>query len=238
MPTLLQNAINSALSSDWKNAIAANQKMLSENKEDINSLSRLAHAYVQTGKIDEAKKLYKKILSLDKYNTIAAKNLEKLSGIPKHIKTHIRPKTTTVVSPGQFIEEPGKTKTVSLINVAPAGILSHLNSGENVFFYTKKHSIDVRSDAQIYLGAMPDDLAYRLLRFMKAGYEYKVFVKNATKNSVTIFIRETKRAKRFKSQPSFMNSSLGTRIFILSEKQSDSLEDEDIDAKNQEDLEE
>lgn len=205
MSDLLQTAISAALSCDWQKAIAINLSLLEENKDDINTLNRLAHAYVQIGKISQAKKIYKKILTLDKYNIIAAKNMEKIITMPKSAKGNQgRQKPGFSLSPSLFIEEPGKTKTVSLKNTAPATILSHLNTGDPVVLYAKKHSIDVRTLNKVYLGALPDDFAFRFLRFLKAGYEYDTFIKSVSKKAVSIFIREQKRAKRFKSQPTFL----------------------------------
>lgn len=208
MSNLHQIAINAALSQNWSKAISANQDILKDDKEDINTLNRLAFAYTKFGKFEEAKKLYKKILGLDKYNIIAQKNLDKLNSIPKNLKASLKPSKsisgTFTIHPSLFIEEPGKTKTVVLINTAPASVLSHLNTGDPVFFYPKKHSVDVRTVDKVYLGALPDDFAFKLLRFIKAGYEYNIYIKNSTKNSVNIFIREVKRAKRYKSQPSFV----------------------------------
>lgn len=243
MSNLLSTAINAALNQDWQKAISVNQNLLKENKEDINSMNRLAHAYIQIGKLDEARKLYKKILVIDKYNTIALKKLERLSTLPK-VKTG---KSTAyqrlaapLLSPSLFIEEPGKTKTVNLKNTAPAGILSHLNPGEAVIFFPKRHSIEIRTQNKDYIGALPDDFAFRLLRFMKAGYDYEVFVKSATKNSVSIFIREIKRAKRFKSQPSFLAaSSVQTHAWAANDhKTGDVTDDNDDNSLGHEDMDE
>lgn len=241
MSNVIQSAISAALSGDWQKAISINLSLLKENKNDINSLSRLAHAYVQMGKLDQARKLYKKIIVIDKYNIIAQKNLDKLGAIPKTSKISSRMQPVTYsLSPSQFLEEPGKTKTVSLKNTAPAGVLSHLNPGTPMALYPKKHSIDIRTLGKIYIGALPDDLAFRLLKFLKAGYEYSTYVKNATKNNVTIFVRETKRAKRFKSQPSFVPASANQVRSVFHDHKSvnSDLEENEEKAENQEDSEE
>lgn len=234
MSDLQLTAINAALSKDWQKAIEANQSLLKNNKLDINSISRLAHAYAQTGKLDMAKKLYKKILILDKYNNIARKNLDKLNSISKSPKSNPKSQSSPfTLSPSQFLEEPGKTKTVSLINTAPAGILSHLNPGDPVVLLPKKYSIDIRTLNNIYLGALPDDFAFKIIRFLKAGYEYTTYVKSATKNSVSIFIRESKRAKKFASQPSFIAPSSQREIKIGDRKKEDSQDAElDEDSTN------
>lgn len=240
MSNLLQTAINSALSQDWKKAISANQDLLSENSEDLNSMNRLAYAYIQIGKIDEARKLYKRILAKDKYNNIAIKNLSKLNALPKSLKSVVHKSSSLTISPSLFIEEPGKTKTINLINIAPPSILSNLSPGAQVFFHPKKHAIDVRTDDKVYLGALPDDFAFKLLRFIKAGYEYNIHVKNSTKNSVSVFICETNRAKRFKSQPSFLmpNSSVNKITLSPDRKLSEMLSDDDEKEANQDESDE
>lgn len=239
MSGLLKIAINAALSQDWQKAISANQSLLKENKDDVSSMNRLAHAYVHIGRLDEAKKLYKKIILLDKYNNIALNNLEKLNSLPRRIKSTQHKKSISVVSPSLFIEEPGRTKTISLINIAPVVVLSSLNPGELIFLHAKKHSIDVRTENKVYLGALPDDSAFKLLKFIKAGYEYNVYVKSTTKNSITIFILETKRAKRFMSQPSLLAPSVSLTRSVLSHdnKDNETIDEDEISTNPQEDLE-
>ena len=49
MPTLKDNAIKLALDNNWEEAILINQELLTENPKDIDSLKRLAYAYMQSG---------------------------------------------------------------------------------------------------------------------------------------------------------------------------------------------
>lgn len=245
MSNLLQIAISAALCQDWQKAIQTNQSILKENKDDINSMNRLAHAFAQSGKLKEAKNLYKKILTIDRYNIIAQKNLDKLNSLPKIKNSKVsigrNISATFAFLPSLFIEEPGKTKTVSLINTAPVSILSHLNPGDPIFFYTKKHTIDIRTVNKVYLGALPDDFAFKLLRFLKAGYKYSIYVKSTTKNSINVFIRETKRAKRYKSQPSFLSTSVSqVKSMFGGHKITNTVDEEDEEGSDSshEDLEE
>ncbi len=197
-------AIQAALANDWEKAINTNKSILKENPEDINSMNRLAFALTQIRKLDEAKKLYKKILTIDKYNTIARKNLEKIESYPKSSKAQFQ-NTIFALSPSLFIEEPGKTKTVTLTNIAPSSILSHINIGDETVLFPKRHSLEVRTRNKVYLGALPDDIAFRLLRLIKAGNSYQANIKNVSKNSISVFIREIKKGKRYANQPSFIS---------------------------------
>src|SRR3989344_4812814 len=83
MVTTIQAAIDSALAQNWLTAIKLNKELIKNNKDDIDSLARLAYALTQINDIEKAKKIYKKILSLDKYNSLAQKNLDKIINIPK-----------------------------------------------------------------------------------------------------------------------------------------------------------
>ena len=192
-------AIDAALAQNWEEAVKINKEILKKNKNDLDALSRLAFVYIQTCEFERAKKLYKKILSLDKFNNLALKNLGKidsLHGSPKKL-SHQR------VSPGLFIEEPGKTKIVQLRNLAPGKIISRLNIGDTVTLHPKKHSVEIRGENKEYYGALPDDIAFRLIKFITAGNTYMACIKNIQKNSVSVFIREITRGKKLAHQPTF-----------------------------------
>lgn len=202
---LARSAIDEALSHNWDKAIAINESILQISPEDIDAMSRLAYAYCQQAEIEKAKKLYRKILNLDKYNYLAKKHLEKLNALPKSgIKNLSNRKS---LSPQTFIEEPGKTKTVTLKNLAPIKILVTASVGDLVMLSVKKHSIEVRDSNKVYLGALPDDIAFRLIKLIKAGNDYLICIKNVGKNSLTVFIKETKRGKRFGMLPSFFSGT-------------------------------
>lgn len=200
-------AINIALKGNWKEAIILNEEILKQNKDDLDTLCRLAYAYAQNGETQKAKKIYRKVLALDQYNTVALKNLNKLNSLKGSLKNKINSRYGKL-TPELFIEEPGKTKIVQLKNIAPSSIISKLNIGECVLLYPKKHSIEVRTEDKTYIGALPDDIAFRLLRFISAGNKYAVCIKNFQKNSLSIFVREIMRGKKFKKQPSFISTSV------------------------------
>jgi hypothetical protein len=242
MNDLQKNAVNFALSNNWENAILANNEILKINPNNIDALNRLAYAYSQLRDIEKAKNIYDKVLSIDPYNYIAHKNLDKLSMYSKKnlASSFKKDKNTNQhLNLCLYIEEPGKTKTVNLINIAPPSILSNIHISDPVQFYPKKHTIEVRDCNKIYLGAIPDDLSFRLIRFIKAGNEYEVFVKNLQKKNISIFIREIKRGKRFASQPTFQtnissyNSSTPKEVKRILSKNEDNEDNEE----NQEDSE-
>jgi tetratricopeptide (TPR) repeat protein len=195
MEPLKTQAIQTALTGDWNTAVMLNQTILEEYPDDIDTLNRLAYAYASIGNTKEAKSLYQKVLTLDAQNPIALRNLKRLSG--GSTGNHTAPMNNI------FIEEPGKTKVVDLINVAEKKLLARLRAGEHVHLQVKRMKIFVQDAEKQYLGMLPDDIGRRLIEFISGGNEYVAYVKTIDNLRLTVFIKESKRSNRFKNQPSF-----------------------------------
>ena len=105
-------------------------------------------------------------------------------------------------------EEPGKTKIVECVNTAPLAVLSTVSPGEEISLKAKNHVVEVRNQHNTYLGALPDDLSFRLIKFLAVGNTYQALVKSVRKNSLVVFLRELTRGKRFATQPSFTTTAL------------------------------
>jgi tetratricopeptide (TPR) repeat protein len=202
--SLKDQAIDLALRQDWKEAIRMNLQIIKEEKANVDAHNRLGYAYMKNGQPIKSKEVFAKVLKLDPYNQIAYKNLKKISLLKRG---GINSATCEDISPLLFLEEPGKTKMVDCINTAPMNSLSILTCGQKIQLIPKAHSIEVRDNMNMYIGALPDDIAFRMLKLMNAGNEYAVFVKGVSKNCISIFIRETKRGKKLMNQPSFIGTT-------------------------------
>lgn len=204
---LEQQAIKAAMRGVWDQAIELNQKILKLEPKNTAALNRLARAFWEKGNLALAKKTYRQVLLIDRYNIIASKNLKRLADQEKILpKKGERKKTVEGVV---FLEEPGKTKVVKLIRLASPKVLSELDSGDEVLLVPKKHTISITGTDGIHLGAIPDDLSHRLLRFIKGGNQYQVFVKAVDRQNLEIFIREIKRAPKFHNLSSFTQRRSG-----------------------------
>lgn len=202
---LAQAAISAATQAHWQEAEKINLKILKNSKADIEALNRLARAQICQGKFSEAKKIYEKVLSLDPYNIIARKNFDRIAKTngKKGINSN-QPHTIggqNLIS--LFLSEPGKTKLINLLNLAQPSVLATLICGEEVQINPKNHSVAITNGEGTYLGALPDDLAHRLIAFISGGNKYQAFVKSASTKILTIFIKETFRSTKFTNQPSF-----------------------------------
>jgi tetratricopeptide (TPR) repeat protein len=195
-----QKAIDLALAGNWKEAVAANLGILSQNSEDVEAMNRLARAYGELGKISEAREVTKKVLKIDPFNTIALKCLEKLK-TSKNLKT--QPSNCT--APDSFLEEPGKTKLVTLLNLGDGKVISNLSPGEKVTLSPHSHKVSVNTPDGKYIGRLPDDLALRLRNLIKAGNKYQVLIKSVDpkEKEVNVFMREVERGAKVLNIPSF-----------------------------------
>lgn len=203
MSTLKDQAIKCALENKWTEAIQANLDILNQSPKDLDALNRLAYAYMQSKQFDEAKITYAKVIEMDKTNPIATKNLKKLDSLSSNkngssaMQNHINHMENV------FIQEAGKTKTIELSNIADKKTIMTLQHGDDVFLTLKRSKIFVLSSEKAYIGMLPDNIGLRLTNFIKGGNEYQACIKGIEDKSVTIFIKETKRAKKFSNQPSF-----------------------------------
>lgn len=232
MTPLRDKAIQTALIGDWNSAILTNKQLLDENPEDIDALNRLALAFTITGKVNKAKTTYQAVLKLDPLNPIASRNL-------KNLKTSKNSKSSV---PGgflqlnnNFIEESGKTKVVELINITQPSVIQSLRTGESVDLCIKRQRIFVLKNGKQYIGVLPDDIGKRLIKLLRAGNKYEAYLKSLSPHKVVVFIKELKRAARFKNQPSFLvlDSSLVVRPDRVKNKEDDEEtenyeEDEDV----------
>lgn len=199
--TLEQKAIDSAIEGNWEAAIEANSQLISMDAESIGSHLRLGYAYLQTNNLDKAKKEFKTVLELQPKNNIAEEHLEKISVLSKKKKK--RRVSVAKYDPELFIDIPGKTRTVHLVNLGQKEDLAGMNIGEEVVLKEKRRKLEVRSTDDEYLGCLPDDISKRLCYFINEGSVYTAFIKEIDLSSAVIFIREQSKGKKVRQYPSF-----------------------------------
>lgn len=200
-----RNAIEAALDCRWAEAIELNSKIIKIEPESVDALNRIAHAYFELGNIKIAKKYYSQVLKFDSYNPIALKNLKIIQAFKGN--GHASPSNGVKLSASLFLQEPGKTKAVSLLKVAEPQKLSQVSAGCTASLITKNRGITVIDSRGGYLGVLPDDISFSLTRLMRGGNKYEVVIKSVRVNGLSILIKETFRASKFKNQPSFLEFS-------------------------------
>lgn len=193
---LEEKAIQAAKNQDWQAAIDANRQLIEENAENIQAFIRLGVAQVQLGLVKEAKQAFNQALEFDKTNQLAKKHLTRL-------ENNQTITLSSLPSDEEFIEEPGKTKTVELHRLAGKEPLEKLSVGQVCELKSKNRFISVEVN-KTYIGSLPEDLSARLTRLMKGGNEYVCYIRSiSTANcSCTVFIKEVSRS----ADQEFVNS--------------------------------
>lgn len=200
MLSLKDQAIKCALNNSWTEAIQINQSILEENPKDIDTLNRLGYSYLKCLELKKAKEMFEKVVSYDKTNPIAIKNLKKIQALSENKATE---NGNIHNINGLFIQETGKTKSIELRNLADKKTLLLLETADEVNLVLKRSRVFVQKSDKTYIGMLPDDIGMRLISLINGGNEYHACIMSADDKKVTIFVREIKKSKRFANQPSF-----------------------------------
>ena len=190
--TLETQAIDCAIHGNWAGAIELNTKIIELDRKNVQALLRIAFSYLQIGNYEESKKQYHKALRLQPKSSVAHQYLEKIEILEQGTS---KPQTNTTFDPHLFIESFGKTKMTSLTNLGQKQILAKLSIGQKMQLKIKKRRVEVRTDADEYVGTLADDISKRLILFIKAKSTYTAFIKEVHFTKVIIFIREDKKGK-------------------------------------------
>lgn len=193
---LRQEAINAAKNSDWPKAISINQEILQAYGNDLEAMNRLGLAFLKNKQEVEAKKTFKQVLEIDSSNIIANKHLGK-------IKNKESSADVIFDQNNDFIEEPGKSKIVTLHRLASKEQLKKLKVGQICFLQIKNRYISLIDDSGKHIGALPDDVSFRLSRLINNGNEYRCVIYKVNEKICIIQIKETLRSKKNEQIVSF-----------------------------------
>lgn len=192
---LRQQAINAAKNNDWNQAVETNLMILDQTPKDVNTLNRLGLAYMQLGETKKAKDSFKQSVEIDKTNTIAKKQLDRINSkqaapAPSFHREY-------------FIEEPGITKVVELHRLAGKQVVDMLSVGQLCNLVLKKRYISVENEDGTYIGALPEDISFRLSKLISSGNTYTCRIHTVTGKECTVYLKELTRSKRNEDIHSF-----------------------------------
>lgn len=233
---LEQQAVEAAVKSHWKEAIKLNKQIVVQDKQNLSAHLRLGFSYLQLRSLEEAKKYYRKALKLQPANMVAFENLERIKVLESKSIKKSKKTSSFQLDPVLFLEMPGKTKSVALVNLGQKNILVHLEIGQEVILSIKKRKVEVRTRNAEYVGTLPDDLSRRLLLFLKAKSLYKAYIKEAHLSRVTVFIKEEKKGRTVNAYLSFP-SDIQANINRIHAEQHENAEEENTEEYAEHDLE-
>lgn len=187
-------AIKAAKNQAWEEALQHNQALLELKPFDIGALNRLGAAYLHLNKPKKASQVFKQVLEVDPANKLAHKHLNRI----KNKQSNNLP----TFSEEAFIEEPGKTKSVELYRLAGKEVLEGIRVGQKCELKPKNRYISVSVEGD-YIGALPEDLSFRLTKLIQSGNEYSCLIQSCDKTQCTVHLREVKRSDKNQSVNSF-----------------------------------
>jgi tetratricopeptide (TPR) repeat protein len=203
-------AIQQALASQWEEAVITNKNILNLFPNEPDAYNRLGKAYSELGQYTEARQAYSQTLKYSPNNTIAKKNLERLSQLQEEPAQVFL--GAERIDPRLFIEETGKTGTTDLINIAPASVLAKVGVGDKVQLHVIGHTLLVRNSAGEDIGQVEPRLANRLINFMEGGNRYAAAILAMENGQVRLFIREVYQHPGMFGKVSFPSQGSGDTI--------------------------
>jgi len=230
----VEQAIQLALESRWKEAAAVNRSLISMFPSDVDAYNRLGKALMEMGEYDDARMAYERALELEPLNSIARKNLERLE---------VRAKAAAAqgdglrkIDPALFIAETGKTGIANLRTVAPEA-MGRLTAGDTLELRPQDNTLAVVTPDGDYVGQLDPKLGLRLLRLMDGGNRYVVAVASLSEHRV--IIREIYQHPSQQGRPSFpATGGEPVRPYVKDRLVRRELEDEEVAAEEPEEGEE
>jgi len=220
---LSKEAIDLALHGRWEEAEAANRDIIEKFPTDIEAYNRVGRALTELGDFDRAKEAYFKALELDPNNSIAKKNVARLTSLSESMatlssepqKASTRRTQARKVALDLFITEMGKAGVVNLHNVAPRTVLAKMGFGDQVHLEARGQQLIVVSHSGEYLGEVEPKQALRLVKLVQGGNKYDAAILNVEEGKAQVIIKEVYQHPSQVGHPSFLvkaTEHLRTRI--------------------------
>lgn len=197
---LTEQAINLAKQNKWEEAIRVNQQLLERYPGNVDALNRLGRALNELGRYREARDAYNQAVAIDPLNSIAQKNLARLSTLTVETAT---PPAPDRVDPQFFIAEMGKTGVATLAKRAAHDLLAQMVVGDRVSLQPEGRALYVKNDRGEVLGQVEPRLSQRLIDLMKGGNQYAAAIMSVQDGNVKVFIREVYQDPRQAGKVSF-----------------------------------
>lgn len=182
-------AITYATESNWDDAAKVNLELLAIVPNDVEASNRLGRAYIELGYLEEAIKAFKYSLTLSPHNTIAGKNIARLSTIQsENISTNLsssRASTSTL-----FISDMGKSTKLTLHIGKIAGQLPHFAPGTPLILNLEDDGISVSDSQEQKLGMLPPKLGFRLAGLIAGGNRYEAIFVSSQGEELSILVNE------------------------------------------------
>ncbi len=183
-----QEAIALAVQGRWEEAIAANKAIVERFPDDVAAFNRLGRAYIELGLFSEARTAYEQALAVDKGNSIASKNLERLNswaGIDQ-----LEPDKARPLGKDFFSSTVGKTGIVALTNISRLDRIYAIGVGGSVRLMRRGQQVFAEDERGETLGELDPKHGTRLAKLMLGGNRYSATVLATGEAGTQLLVRE------------------------------------------------
>jgi len=245
---LAEQAINMAMANQWQQAIDVNRRLVDEFIPDVEAWNRLGKAYAQLGRIADARAAYESSLKIDGTNTIALRNIQRLSAL-KDEAPHAAGGAMKHAAPAFFIEETGKTVATTIFSDASKETLALITAGDLLGISRDRSVMVVTTQGNERVGVLDGRLSARLIELQEGGNEYAIatVAVNPQKREVRVLVREMRQSPQLAGRVSFPpETSSGFRAYTrgsalirderADDEDEDAVDDADVMLGDEEDL--
>ena len=199
---LAEQAVKLAMANQWQEAVDINRQITTEvAPEEPEGWNRLGKALSELGQYAAARDAYQEALTRDPNNSIAQKQLKRLSLLAEAAPTS--DSKATKLDPKLLIEETGKTGIFELVAPAGAAVLARMTAGDKVELRIDGNDVVVEDQSGRRLGQLPPRIALRLIELIRGGNEYVAGVTGVSERNVRVLIREMRQAPEMDGRVSF-----------------------------------
>jgi tetratricopeptide (TPR) repeat protein len=198
---LADQATQAALEADWPRAVELNQKIVEASPDDVEARNRLGRAYIEQGRLEEARAAFAEVLKSEPYNSIAIRSQARVAALIEH-KT--KPNTTTTrTQPRLFIEDMGKTGILRIINPAPLHVLAKYSPGAECELREQEGLLAIHARDGELVGFLEPKVGRRLIDLIRTGNQYVAAIVSTDAQNPRVAIREIGQSVENASRISF-----------------------------------
>ncbi len=225
-----EKAIQLAMQNRWQEAADLNVQILETFPDDIDTLNRLGKALLELGRYADALEYYKKASKLDPSNSIAQKNIARLTKLVEDGATGAAISLpTATLDPSLFIEESGKTAVTELVDRARFDQIASLTAGDKLELKVVSGVVQLRAATGLVVGQLEPKIAQRVMRLLDGGNRYSAAITSIDDTHVRVILREEYRDASMGARPSFPTHTSDIRAYTREGVFRADLDDDDDD---------
>jgi tetratricopeptide (TPR) repeat protein len=209
-----EKAIQLAMQNRWQEAADLNRQILETFPEDVDTLNRLGKAQMELGAYSEALEHYTRASKLDPSNSIAQKNIARLTKLVEEGASGVAiAPPPSAINPSLFIEESGKTAVTELVDRAPFDQIASLTAGDKLELKVEGGAVRVVTPTGVVIGQLEPKIAQRVMRLVGMGNRYSAAITSIDESHIRVIIREEYRDASMGARPSFPTQAADVRAY-------------------------